>query len=75
MPVVVLQSAKDDLRDGYWFYENQEPGVGDYFSDTHPMTYSLNNGCNEPVSCGMSAAGASVAISGGGGSIIASRRL
>lgn len=34
MPVVVLQSAKDDLRDGYWFYENQEPGVGDYFSDT-----------------------------------------
>ncbi len=23
--------ARQDLLDGYWFYENQEAGVGDYF--------------------------------------------
>ena len=34
MRVRILNSAHDDMRDGYWFYENQEPGVGDYFSDT-----------------------------------------
>ena len=34
MLVRILDSAHNDIRDGYWFYENQEPGVGDYFSDT-----------------------------------------
>ena len=24
--------ALDDLDDGFWFYEAQEPGLGDYFS-------------------------------------------
>ena len=32
MPVVVLQSAKDDLLDGYLFYERQGGAyLGDYF--------------------------------------------
>ena len=32
MPVVVLQSAKDDLRDGYLFYERQGGAyLGNYF--------------------------------------------
>ena len=32
MPVVVLQSAKDDLRDGYLFYERQGGSyLGNYF--------------------------------------------
>lgn len=26
--------AFSDLEDGYWFYENQEAGVGDYFAST-----------------------------------------
>ena len=34
MLVRILDSAHNDIRDGYWFYENQELGVGDYFSDT-----------------------------------------
>ena len=34
MLVRILDSAHNDIRDGYWFYEDQEPGVGDYFSDT-----------------------------------------
>ena len=34
MLVRILDSAHNDIRDGYWFYENQEPGVGNYFSDT-----------------------------------------
>ena len=35
MPVVVLQSAKDDLRDGYLFYERQGGAyLGNYFLAT-----------------------------------------
>lgn len=34
MRVKILDSAHKDMLDGYWFYENQEPGLGDYFSDT-----------------------------------------
>lgn len=35
MPVVVLQSAKDDLRDGYLFYERQGGSyLGNYFLAT-----------------------------------------
>lgn len=35
MPVVVLQSAKDDLRDGYFFYERQGGSyLGNYFLST-----------------------------------------
>jgi len=29
----LLETAKEDLRAGYWFYENQAAGVGDYFLD------------------------------------------
>lgn len=31
MKVVVLDEAEQDLEDGYWFYENQQEGIGDYF--------------------------------------------
>ena len=31
MKVVVLDEAERDLADGYWFYENQEEGVGACF--------------------------------------------
>lgn len=34
MRVRILCSAHYDIRDGYWFYESQASGVGDYFSDT-----------------------------------------
>jgi len=30
----ILRSAQKDLREGYWFYEKQEPGVGSYFLDS-----------------------------------------
>jgi plasmid stabilization system protein ParE len=30
----VLAATKEDLREGYWFYEKQEPGIGDYFLDS-----------------------------------------
>ena len=31
MKVAILSAAKQDLLDGYWFYERQYPGLGDYF--------------------------------------------
>jgi len=31
MRVQLLRSAEIDLETGYWFYEAQAPGVGDYF--------------------------------------------
>lgn len=34
MRIRILKSAQDDLRDGYWFYESQETGVGNYFLDS-----------------------------------------
>ena len=27
----ISEDALEDLQDGFWFYEAQEPGVGDYF--------------------------------------------
>jgi plasmid stabilization system protein ParE len=29
----LLDAAKEDLRHGYHFYEDQSPGLGDYFLD------------------------------------------
>ncbi len=29
--IEVAQSARDDLEDGFWFYEAQQAGIGDYF--------------------------------------------
>jgi len=34
MNVVILPSARDDLADGFEFYERQEAGLGDYFLDS-----------------------------------------
>jgi len=34
MRVEILPSAKQDLRDGYRFYDEQEQGLGDYFFDS-----------------------------------------
>lgn len=34
MKIRILKSAQDDLREGYWFYESQEVGLGDYFLDS-----------------------------------------
>ena len=39
MRIRILKSAQDDLRDGYWFYESQETGVGDYFLDSLKWIY------------------------------------
>jgi plasmid stabilization system protein ParE len=33
MKVRILESARDDLREGYRFYERQEAGIGEYFLD------------------------------------------
>jgi plasmid stabilization system protein ParE len=29
--ISISSDAEDDLIDGYWFYERQHPGLGDYF--------------------------------------------
>ncbi|MCU0749320.1 MAG: hypothetical protein MUF13_07215 [Akkermansiaceae bacterium] len=34
MKIEVLTHAKEDLFDGYLFYERQEAGIGDYFLDS-----------------------------------------
>ena len=33
MEIQVLESAKEDLREGWRFYEKQSDGLGDYFLD------------------------------------------
>lgn len=32
--IVIAQSAEQDLEAGYWFYESQLAGLGDYFLDS-----------------------------------------
>ena len=34
MEVEILESAHNDMLEGYWFYERRQPGLGDYFTDT-----------------------------------------
>ena len=34
MNVQVLDAAEEDLVEGYWFYEAQQPGLGAYFRDS-----------------------------------------
>ena len=34
MNVIILDPAKDDLTEGFWFYESKEYGLGHYFLDT-----------------------------------------
>jgi plasmid stabilization system protein ParE len=34
MNVRILESARQDLREGYTFYERQQAGVGEYFLDS-----------------------------------------
>jgi len=34
MKIVILSSARDDLADGFAFYEEQQEGLGDYFEES-----------------------------------------
>lgn len=34
MNVLILDAAKDDIAEGFWFYESIETGLGHYFLDT-----------------------------------------
>lgn len=34
MPVRIARSAETDLLEGYAFYEEQQPGIGEYFLDS-----------------------------------------
>ena len=37
MIIRLFESAKEDLRSGWFFYESQSAGLGDYFLDRlHP---------------------------------------
>lgn len=31
MKIRITEEAEQDLSDGFWFYERQTPGLGDYF--------------------------------------------
>ena len=42
MNIKIIESAKEDLKEGYYFYESQEIGLGNYFleslySDIEPL--------------------------------------
>ena len=44
MKIQITEEAEFDLVDGYWFYERQTPGLGDYFrsslvSDIDSLTF------------------------------------
>ncbi len=34
MSILILPSARDDLSDGFDFYERQQAGLGDYFQES-----------------------------------------
>jgi plasmid stabilization system protein ParE len=34
MKIKILESAKEDLREGFYFYESQKRGVGSYFLES-----------------------------------------
>jgi len=34
MKIKILKSAKNDLREGFYFYESQQAGLGTYFLET-----------------------------------------
>ena len=34
MIIIILPSAKEDLAEGFAFYEKQEPGLGSYFLES-----------------------------------------
>lgn len=34
MRIEILTQAKEDLSEGWLFYERQQPGIGDYFLDS-----------------------------------------
>jgi hypothetical protein len=34
MRVQILDRAEEDLVEGYWFYERQQPGLGAYFRNS-----------------------------------------
>lgn len=34
MKIKILPLARNDLSEGYWFYEEREDGLGDYFLST-----------------------------------------
>ncbi|MCD6584207.1 MAG: type II toxin-antitoxin system RelE/ParE family toxin [Desulfobacteraceae bacterium] len=34
MKIKILKAAKNDLREGYYFYESQQTGLGAYFLET-----------------------------------------
>ncbi len=34
MKIKILESAKEDLREGFYFYESQKNGVGSYFLES-----------------------------------------
>lgn len=34
MKIKILESAKQDLQEGFDFYESQEAGIGDYFLES-----------------------------------------
>lgn len=34
MRIKILESATEDLKEGYYFYEFQESGLGDYFLES-----------------------------------------
>jgi len=34
MKIKILESAKQDLREGFHFYESQETGIGSYFLES-----------------------------------------
>jgi plasmid stabilization system protein ParE len=41
--IEIAKAAEDDLLEGYWFYEAQQTGIGDYFlnslyADIHSLT-------------------------------------
>jgi hypothetical protein len=44
MIISISSDAEADLAEGYWFYERQSPGLGDYFrscliADIESLTY------------------------------------
>ena len=54
MIISISSDAEADLAEGYWFYERQSPGLGDYFcscliADIDSLSYY--GGIKQPLFC------------------------
>jgi hypothetical protein len=63
MRILILPSARDDLSDGFEFYERQEAGLGDYFQESLFPTLNRFDSTREFIPSGLVTIGCCPSVS------------